>query len=133
MTGLPKTRAGTPYLPNEVSLGWFRSYNNATSIDEVYRRIGLLFRRSGSPSSDQTFPVHQLRKSVWTVINEGVQDALAVRNFFDITPELANGKYELPRLDIYDGALCMILATEHYRYNPVHGTCSFPPIPLPLI
>ena len=42
--GLLKTRAGTPYIPNDLGLGWCALENNATSIDEVRRRIDLLFR-----------------------------------------------------------------------------------------
>jgi hypothetical protein len=42
--GLPKTSAGTPYFPTDLGIGWLRFEYNAASIDEVYRRIELLFR-----------------------------------------------------------------------------------------
>ena len=43
-TGLPKTCAGTYFLPNDIGSGWYQLENGVTSIDEVYRRIDLLFR-----------------------------------------------------------------------------------------
>src|SRR5258706_2252153 len=44
MIGLPRTRAGTPYLPNDMGLGWYHLENGTLTTDEVYRQIGLIFR-----------------------------------------------------------------------------------------
>lgn len=93
MIGLPTTRAGTPYLPNDLGLGWYRLENNVTSIDDVHRRIELLFRnrkeeiwRAAARSAydicciitplpevvEHFLQLHVLRKSVWTIIDQGV-------------------------------------------------------------
>ena len=197
--GLPKTRAGTPYIPNDLGLGWCGLENNAASIDEVLRRIDLLFRnrkeelwRAAARSAFEFrrlaeplpevmvhfLQLYGLRKSVWTIINDGVasgadlsiispgcrlhnegyaglytpdihlwavihtvtdvdadkltartgrtvtiadlkkmvKDALCSGNYFNITPtELANGKYKLPLLAHYDGALDMNAIVEWLR------------------
>jgi hypothetical protein len=93
MVGLPKTRAGTYYLPSKIGDGWYKLENGATSIDEVYRRIDLLFRNrqaeiwraaarsafehrrliSSLPEVMQYFlKLDALRKSVWTIIGDSV-------------------------------------------------------------
>ena len=43
MVGLPRTRAGTYYIPNELGLAWHQLKNNASTIVQVYRRIDLLY------------------------------------------------------------------------------------------
>jgi hypothetical protein len=91
--GLPKTRAGTPYIPNDIGLGWCALENNATSINEVYRRVDLLFHnrqeeiwRAAARSAfefrrivkpvpevmEHFLQLHNLRKSVWAIVNDGV-------------------------------------------------------------
>ena len=93
MIGLPKTRAGTYFLPNRIGFGWYQLENGATSIDEVYRRIDLLFRNrraeiwraaarsafefrrliSPLPEVMQYFiKLDSLRKDVWTIIDDSV-------------------------------------------------------------
>jgi hypothetical protein len=93
MIGLPKTRAGTYYIPNNIGFGWNRLENGATSTDEVYRRMELLFRnRQGEIWRAATRSAYEfrrlitplpevmehflgltaLRKSVWTIIDEGI-------------------------------------------------------------
>ena len=95
IVGLPKTRAGTPYLPSDLGIGWHMFENNTTSIDEVFRRIDLLFRnrkeelwlaatraafefrRLITPLPEvMKYMIHlsTLRKSVWTIIDEGISD-----------------------------------------------------------
>lgn len=44
VVGLPGTLAGTHYLPNDLGINWRTLENDATTIDEEYRRIDLLFR-----------------------------------------------------------------------------------------
>src|SRR5258706_6235912 len=46
MVGLPRTRAGTYYIPNELGLAWYRFENSAPAIGQVYRRIDLLYRNT---------------------------------------------------------------------------------------
>jgi hypothetical protein len=91
--GLPKTQAGTPYVPNNVGLGWCALENNATSINKVYRHIDLLFHnrqeeiwRAATRSAfkfrqivepvpkvmEHFLQLHNLRKSVWAIVNDGV-------------------------------------------------------------
>jgi hypothetical protein len=41
--GLPTTKAGTPFIPNEVGLGWFLLENDAQTELEICKHIGLLF------------------------------------------------------------------------------------------
>ena len=93
MVGLPKTPAGTHYLPDSRGDGWVRFEHDAGSEEEVYRRINLLFRNrkeeiwlvAGRSAYDLRrmispmprvaayfLELHQLRKSVWAIINEGV-------------------------------------------------------------
>lgn len=99
MVGLPKTRAGTPYFPSEVGLGWYRLENGAASISQVYKRIDLLFRnrktetwRAAARSvfnyrhhlddiagpMEYFLSLHGLRKSVWSIIDEGVANNASV-------------------------------------------------------
>jgi len=199
MVGLPKTPAGTPYLPDKVGLAWLTLEKDVTGIDAVYHRIDLLFRNRKEeiwlaatrsvfefrrlitplPEVMKHFiRLHHLRKNVWTYINKGVannadvsivspgcrlrtggyaglytpdvslwavihtatdvdsnklstrtgrtttaadlkrmfKDAICSGNFFEITPEeLANGRYELPRLAHYDGPLEMNSIVEWLR------------------
>ena len=91
--GLPKTRAGTYYFPSKVGSAWFQFEHGAKTIDEVHRRIRLLFRNrkeeSWAAASRSIYELRQyitslpevmdhflhlsdLRKSVWTVINDGI-------------------------------------------------------------
>lgn len=44
MIGLAKTHAGIVYIPNCTGLGRYQLENEANSINEVYRRIDLIFR-----------------------------------------------------------------------------------------
>ena len=199
MIGLPRTRAGTPYLPNDMGLGWYHLENGAPTTDEVYRRIGLIFRNRKEEAwlaaarsafdlrrlikplpevVDHFIHLYNLRKSVWAIINKGVangsdlsivspgcrlqtsgyaglytpdvdlwavihtatdvdsralsmaagrtttaaelkkmfKDAICSGNFFELAPaELAQGKYELPRLAHYDGPLDMNAIVEWLR------------------
>ena len=92
--GLPTTRAGTFYIPNDTGLGWFELENQVSSVDDVYRRIDLIFRdREGEPwraaargayefrrlatpvpaVMEYLLRLHTLRKSVWAVVNESVR------------------------------------------------------------
>jgi len=199
MIGLPRTRASTPYLPNDMGLGWYHLENGAPTTDKVYRRIGLIFRNRKEEAwlatarsafdlrrlikplpevVDHFIRLYNLRKSVWAIINKGVangsdlsivspgchlqtsgyaglytpdvdlwavihtatdvdsralsmaagrtttaaelkkmfKDAICSGNFFELAPaELAQGKYELPRLAHYDGPLDMNAIVEWLR------------------
>src|SRR5258706_829481 len=93
MIGLPRTRAGTPYLPNDMGLGWYHLENGAPTTDEVYRRIGLIFRNRKEEAwlaaarsafdlrrlikplpeaVDHFIRLYNLRTSVRAIINEGI-------------------------------------------------------------
>ena len=93
VVGLPKTRASTHYIPSSLGIGWCTLEGNATTSDEVYRRIDLLFRnrteeiwraanraafefrRLAEPLPDVMeyfLRMSTLRKSVWTIINDGI-------------------------------------------------------------
>src|SRR5258706_12983636 len=93
MIGLPRTRAGTPYLPNDMGLGWYHLENSAPTTDKVYRRIGLIFHNRKEEAwltaarsafdlhclikplpevVDHFIRLYNLRKSVWAIINKGV-------------------------------------------------------------
>lgn len=93
MVGLPKTRAGTPYLPSDLGMGWYALENDAGSTEEVYRRIDLLFRnrkeelwRAAARGAYEfrrlieplpevmahVIHLNTLRKSVWTIIDDGI-------------------------------------------------------------
>src|SRR5258706_14531180 len=196
MVGLPRTRTGTPCLPNDMGLGWYHLENGAPMTDEVYRRIGLIFRNRKEEAwlaaarsafdlrrlikplpevVDHFIRLYNLRKSVWAIINKGVangsdlsivspgcclqtsgyaglytpdvdlwavihtatdvdscalslaagrtttmaelkkmfKDSICSGNFFELAPaELAQGKYELPRLTHYDRPLDMNAIVE---------------------
>src|SRR5258706_540846 len=199
MISLPRTCAGTLYLPNDMGLGWYHLKNGDPTTDKVYRRIGLIFRNRKEEAwlaaahsafdlrclikpllevVDHFIRRYNLRKSVWAIINEGVpngwdlsivspgcrlqtsgyvglytpdvdlwavihtatdvdsralsmaagrtttaaelkkmfKDAICSGNFFELAPaELAQGKYELPRLAHYDGPLDMNAIVEWLR------------------
>src|SRR5258706_15988151 len=93
MISLPRTCAGTPYLPNDMGLGWYHLENGAPMTNKVYRRIGLIFRNRKEEAwlaaarstfdlrrlikplpevVDHFIRLYNLRKSVWAIINEGV-------------------------------------------------------------
>src|SRR5258706_3614389 len=93
MIGLPRTRASTPYLPNDMGLGWYHLENGAPTTDKVYRRIGLIFRNRKEEAwlatarsafdlrrlikplpevVDHFIRLYNLRKSVWAIINKGI-------------------------------------------------------------
>jgi len=95
IVGLPTTRAGTPYLPSDLGVGWCQMEGDATSIAEVHRRIDLLYRnrkteiwRAAARSAFELrrlihplpevmghlIGLHDLRKSVWATINDEVAD-----------------------------------------------------------
>jgi hypothetical protein len=42
------TCAGTPYLLNDLGVGWYQLENNAPSTAEVHQRINLLYRNRQS-------------------------------------------------------------------------------------
>lgn len=92
--GLPRTKAGTPYIPSTLGIGWHALENGARTTKEVYRRINLLFRnrqeeiwlaaaRSAFEFRRLAEPIPEvmahllrlgaLRKSVWTIINDGIR------------------------------------------------------------
>src|SRR5258706_2221046 len=68
MISLPRTCAGMPYLPNDMGLGWYHLENGAPTTDEVYRRIGLIFRNrkeeAGLPAARSAFDLHRLLKPI---------------------------------------------------------------------
>src|SRR5258706_2851486 len=43
MVGLPRTHAGTYYIPNKLGLAWHQLENNASTIVQVYCHINLLY------------------------------------------------------------------------------------------
>jgi hypothetical protein len=90
--GLPKTRAGTYYIPSDLGVGWYIFENGASSVGR-YTRVNLLFRgcheelwraarRSAYEFRQLAEPLPEvmtyllrldsLRKSVWTIINDGI-------------------------------------------------------------
>ena len=91
--GLPRTQAGTPYIPNETGIGWHTLEHSAKTKGEVLRRIDLLFhnrqeelwraagrsafefRRLAEPLPDVVvhfLHLNAMRKSAWSIINDGL-------------------------------------------------------------
>src|SRR5258706_2252151 len=113
MIGLPRTRAGTPYLPNDMGLGWYHLENGAPTTDEVYHWIGLIFRNRKEEAwlaaarstfdlrrlikplpevVDHFIRLYNLRKSVWAIINKGVANGSDLSIVFSRC-HLANSTY----------------------------------------
>ena len=91
--GLPRTQAGTPYIPNETGIGWHMLEHGAKTKKEVLRRIDLLFRnrqeelwhaagrsafefrRLVEPLPDvivHFLHLNAMCKSAWSIINNGL-------------------------------------------------------------